>query len=89
MATRFEIDDAFISEQNVKEKVWIEEDYEHLEKALRRRNVNIENLTDKAAAFRVAVPSWGVGTGGTRFARSRPNPWRIHSPIAVPARQHV
>ena len=23
----------------------------------------------KAAAFEVAVPSWGVGTGGTRFAR--------------------
>ena len=24
---------------------------------------------DKVAAFGVAVPSWGVGTGGTRFAR--------------------
>ena len=23
----------------------------------------------RAAAFRVAIPSWGVGTGGTRFAR--------------------
>ena len=23
----------------------------------------------KVAAFGVAVPSWGVGTGGTRFAR--------------------
>ena len=24
---------------------------------------------DKVAAFAVAIPSWGVGTGGTRFAR--------------------
>jgi L-rhamnose isomerase/sugar isomerase len=26
-------------------------------------------MTERAMAFRVAVPSWGVGTGGTRFAR--------------------
>jgi L-rhamnose isomerase/sugar isomerase len=31
--------------------------------------VDIERLTELAQAFRVAVPSWGVGTGGTRFAR--------------------
>jgi L-rhamnose isomerase/sugar isomerase len=29
----------------------------------------IEALTRRAMAFRVSVPSWGVGTGGTRFAR--------------------
>jgi len=65
----FEIDESFIAEQNQKARSWIEEDYEHLAKQLRRRNVNIEDLTNKAQAFRVAVPSWGVGTGGTRFAR--------------------
>ena len=69
MATNFEIDDALIAEQNRKAKPTVEEDYEHLAKQLRRRNVEIEDLTAKAAAFRVAVPSWGVGTGGTRFAR--------------------
>ena len=26
-------------------------------------------LDERALAFRVSVPSWGVGTGGTRFAR--------------------
>ncbi len=26
-------------------------------------------MTNKVAEFFVAVPSWGVGTGGTRFAR--------------------
>jgi len=69
MAAHFEIDDGFIAEQNEKAKAWLEEDYEHLAKALRRRDVDIEDLAAKAQSFRVAVPSWGVGTGGTRFAR--------------------
>lgn len=69
MAERFEIDDGFIAAQNRKAQAWLEEDYEHLGKQLRRRGVEIEDLTAQAAAFRVAVPSWGVGTGGTRFAR--------------------
>src|SRR6058998_1913899 len=69
MATHFEIEDDLIAEQNRKAKGWVEEDYEHLAKQLRRRGVEIEDLTARAQAFRVAVPSWGVGTGGTRFAR--------------------
>src|SRR6266478_2501103 len=69
MATHFEIDNSFISEQNQKTDDWVEEDYEHLSKKLRRQNVDIEDLVTRAEAFRVAIPSWGVGTGGTRFAR--------------------
>lgn len=69
MPTHFEIYDWFIAEQNEKARAWVEEDYEPLAKKLRRRNVEIEVLTAKAQAFHVAVPSWGVGTGGTRFAR--------------------
>jgi len=65
----FEIDDDFIAEQNQNSRAAIDEDYEHLRKQLRRRNVDIEDLVKKAESFRVAVPSWGVGTGGTRFAR--------------------
>jgi L-rhamnose isomerase/sugar isomerase len=69
MAMHFEIHDSFIAEQNQKAQAWTEEDYAHLAKQLRRQNVEIEDLVNKAGAFRVAVPSWGVGTGGTRFAR--------------------
>ena len=47
----------------------LQDDYDHLGLQLARRNVDIEPLTERAMAFRVAVPSWGVGTGGTRFAR--------------------
>ena len=34
-----------------------------------RRGIEIDKIKAKAAAFEVAIPSWGVGTGGTRFAR--------------------
>src|SRR4029079_7040920 len=69
MTTNFEINDWFIAEQNAKANAWVEEDYEHLAKKLRRRGVEIEDLVKRAQAFQVAVPSWGLGTGGTRFAR--------------------
>jgi L-rhamnose isomerase/sugar isomerase len=69
MAALFEITDGFIADQNKKARAWLDEDYEHLGKQLRRRGVEIEDLTERAQSFQVAVPSWGVGTGGTRFAR--------------------
>ena len=65
----FEIDDGFIAEQNRKAETELAEDYEYLSKKLHRRNIDIDNLTALAQALEVAVPSWGVGTGGTRFAR--------------------
>lgn len=69
MSSTFTINDNFIAEQNQQAKTWLEEDYDHLGKQLQRRGVNIEDLTAAAQTFQVAVPSWGVGTGGTRFAR--------------------
>ncbi len=69
MAAQFEIDAGLIAGQNKKSQAWLDEDYEHLGKQLRRRGVEIEDLTARAQSFQVAVPSWGVGTGGTRFAR--------------------
>src|SRR2546426_262552 len=66
MTMRFEIDDGFIAEENRRAKTVTGEDYDHLAKKLHRKNIDIENLTSRAQAFRVAVPSWGVGTGGTR-----------------------
>src|SRR5215813_12754438 len=65
----FEIDDAFLAEHNAKARTELAQDYDHLAIQLHRKNVDIENLTAKAQALRVAIPSWGVGTGGTRFAR--------------------
>jgi L-rhamnose isomerase/sugar isomerase len=36
---------------------------------LHRRGVDSEAIVKKLMAFAVAIPTWGVGTGGTRFAR--------------------
>jgi len=44
-------------------------DYETLGEQLARRGVDIARIQQQVAAFGVAIPSWGVGTGGTRFAR--------------------
>jgi len=44
-------------------------DYEALGAKLSREGIDIDAITEKVAEFFVAVPSWGVGTGGTRFAR--------------------
>ena len=38
-------------------------------KSLSRGGVDIDEVTEQVGAFGVAIPSWGVGTGGTRFAR--------------------
>jgi L-rhamnose isomerase/sugar isomerase len=44
-------------------------DYAHLGEQLSRRHIDIETVRTQVAKFGVAIPSWGVGTGGTRFAR--------------------
>src|SRR6266536_5572545 len=65
----FMVSDAHVAEGNRERLSWLEEDYAHLGRQLARRGADIERLTERAMAFRVAVPSWGLGTGGTRFAR--------------------
>ncbi len=65
----FELDPARIAAEDRTRLESLEDDYDHLGRQLSRRKVDIEALTQRAMAFRVSVPSWGVGTGGTRFAR--------------------
>jgi L-rhamnose isomerase / sugar isomerase len=69
MHNRVPISDAFIQEANAAVTAPLEEDYDHLSRQLARRGVDAETLVERAMAFRVAVPSWGLGSGGTRFAR--------------------
>jgi L-rhamnose isomerase/sugar isomerase len=63
------IDVSFVAEQNRKASTALDEDYAALGAKLSRHGVDIDAITSKAAEFQVAVPSWGTGTGGTRFAR--------------------
>ncbi len=65
----YRIPDALIAEENAKLSAAQGEDYAALGRRFERAGVDIEAITAEVAAFAVAVPTWGVGTGGTRFAR--------------------
>jgi L-rhamnose isomerase/sugar isomerase len=62
-------DPDFISRCNAPLRTELAADYDALSRQLQRRGIGIDPIMHAVAAFRVAVPSWGVGTGGTRFAR--------------------
>jgi len=68
-ASPFAIAREFIAEHNARLAPALGADFEGLGRKLARTGIDIDTIVDRAAAFRVAVPSWGVGTGGTRFAR--------------------
>ncbi|UDL93864.1 L-rhamnose catabolism isomerase [Lichenihabitans sp. PAMC28606] len=58
-----------VARHNAEHAADLTADYDALGAKLERRGVDIAAIKAKVAAFTVAVPSWGVGTGGTRFAR--------------------
>src|SRR5579862_1490028 len=62
-------DPDFISRSNAPLRAELEADYDALARQLQRRGLEIEPIVRAVADFKVAIPSWGVGTGGTRFAR--------------------
>lgn len=69
MSTPFSISPDFIADHNARLEDAATEDYGALTRALARHGIDAEALVQKVMAFGVAVPTWGVGTGGTRFAR--------------------
>ena len=63
------IDLQLVGEHNQAREQALSSDYAALGEKLQRQNIDIDALTLRAQGFGVAIPSWGVGTGGTRFAR--------------------
>ena len=63
------LDQGIIHDANGAAEAAVQTDYDRLGEALDRQGIAIAEVARKVAAFAVAVPSWGVGTGGTRFAR--------------------
>ncbi len=63
------IDAEFVGEQNANLEADLRADFDHLGTQLERRGVDIDAIVKRIQAFHVAIPTWGVGTGGTRFAR--------------------
>jgi L-rhamnose isomerase/sugar isomerase len=69
MSAPFAISADVIADHNARLEAATTEDYDALKRALARRGIDAEALVQKVMAFGVAIPTWGVGTGGTRFAR--------------------
>src|SRR6266567_9453025 len=62
-------DPNFVSAANAAHRTDLSADYDSLARQLQRRGIDIEAVTADVSRFAVTIPSWGVGTGGTRFAR--------------------
>ncbi|ATQ42419.1 L-rhamnose catabolism isomerase [Caulobacter mirabilis] len=58
-----------IASHNAPRHEALADEYDSLGRALARRGVDIAAVKAKVAGFSVALPSWGSGVGGTRFAK--------------------
>jgi L-rhamnose isomerase/sugar isomerase len=63
------ISDDLIAQTNARDLAALDEDYAALGRKLSRTGIDIDAIKDRVANFSVAVPSWGAGRGGTRFAK--------------------
>jgi L-rhamnose isomerase/sugar isomerase len=63
------LSEELIAEANAREQAALDEDYVALGRKLERTGIAIDAIKDRVAGFSVAVPSWGAGRGGTRFAK--------------------
>lgn len=69
MGTPYRIPALFVADQNRELAGDLERDFAILGEQLARRGIDAAELLERARAFAIAIPSWGVGTGGTRFGR--------------------
>lgn len=67
--TDLPLSDDLIAEANARNLTALDEDYAALGRKLGRTGIDIGAIKDRVGAFSVAVPSWGAGRGGTRFAK--------------------
>ncbi len=65
----FPLDPDFVVAQNALLARDLDRDYAVLGEKLARSGIDIDVIKRQVAAFAVSIPSWGVGSGGTRFAR--------------------
>jgi len=56
-----------IEAHNGKHRDALHEDYAALGRTLERRGIAIDTIKNNVARFTMAIPSWGLTTGGTRF----------------------
>lgn len=84
MTTSLPLDQSQIAELNAPHLDDLDRDYDHLCRQLERRGCDAERVLAKVAGFSVAIPTWGAGRGGTRFAKFplAGEPTNIHEKLA-------
>lgn len=63
------IKSSHIEEHNKQAEAEHKETFVPLASHLEKQNINIDTLIKQVASFQVAIPSWALGAGGTRFGR--------------------
>ena len=58
-----------IGDHNARRLEALTDEYDSLGRALARRGADIEAVKARVGGFSVALPTWGSGRGGTRFAK--------------------
>jgi L-rhamnose isomerase/sugar isomerase len=58
-----------VQQHNAQRLDALRDDYDSLGRTLARRGVAIDAVRKRVATLELAQPTWGVGVGGTRFAR--------------------
>jgi L-rhamnose isomerase/sugar isomerase len=83
MATQLPIDSELVGKLNAPRQAALDDDYGSLSRQLQRRGIDIGQVERQVARFSVALPSWGAGRGGTRFAKFsfRGAPTNIHEKL--------
>jgi L-rhamnose isomerase/sugar isomerase len=69
MSKELPVSPTFIAEHNAQRIEALRDEYDSLGRTLHRRGLSIDAVKKKVAALELALPTWGVGVGGTRFAR--------------------
>ncbi len=78
------LSEELIAETNARDVTALDEDYAALGRKLSRTGIDIDAIKTRVAGFSLAVPSWGAGRGGTRFAKFpiAGEPTNIHEKLA-------
>jgi len=63
------LDEQKIKERNESSEQKHRKEFAYLSDLLSDRGLNADELIDKIADFQIAIPSWALGSGGTRFGR--------------------
>lgn len=58
-----------IQDFNDKNRATHEFHFHHINEILSQKGIDCQQIIDRIIAFQVAIPSWALGTGGTRFGR--------------------